>query len=86
MTIVEKILEAQKHAPSKKDEASEAKFLKDLGKLRKKYPMVYLEAWTPLDFRTPWDSEQSLSVAETLYDAFDANLGTNWDLIEEAKK
>ena len=48
--------------------------------------MVYLEAWTPLDYRTPWDSEQSLSVAETLYDTFNANLGTNWDAIEEAKK
>jgi hypothetical protein len=86
MTIIEKILESQKKDPSPHDVEREEEFLKDLKEFRKKYPMTYLEAWTPLDFRMPWDSEQSLSVAETLYDTFNADLGTNWDAIEEAKK
>ena len=61
-------------------------FLQDLVDLREKYPMVYIEAWTPVDFDVDWNSEQAEHMASRLYDRFDANYGTNWDDIHDAKQ
>ena len=61
-------------------------FREALDKLRKKFPMCYIEAWTPEDFQTEWNSDDSLRVAGALEDGFDANIGTHWDRIAAEKQ
>jgi len=78
-------MSTKEYTATVKDTKCEAKFLKDLEKFRKKYPMAYIEAWNPTDFQMPWNSNDAMCVAETLYDNFDANQGTNWYAIETAK-
>ena len=73
-------------------------FHDDFQALRKKYPMVYLEAWTPDDFvfdpdkddddddTTPapvdWSHPFHEITADNLHRHFDATIGTNWDRIQ----
>ena len=63
-------------------------FYNDLETLRKKYPMVYIEAWTPEDFSMnsgdDWNRIEHIDAAAKLYDTFDANFGTNWDRVRDA--
>lgn len=73
-------------------------FHTDLQALRAKYPMVYLEAWTPDDFvvyedgdgspePVDWNDPAHLTTADNLDRHFDANYGTNWDRVRyEADK
>ena len=68
-------------------------FFADLKEFRAKYPMVYLEAWTPDDFvfdlnkerDTPapvdWNHPFHEITADNLYRHFDAEIGTNWDRV-----
>ena len=78
-------MSTEEYIPTAKDTDRESEFLKDLEKFRKKYPMAYIEVWNPTDFQMSWNSNDAVCVAETLYDNFDANQGTNWDAIETAK-
>ena len=74
----------------------EAAFYKDLEKLQKKYPMVYIENWTPVDFatdaegnepeRVDWNDPLWRDVALRLRQELDASYGTNWDRIQQAVK
>ena len=70
-------------------------FQKDLAALRQKYPMCYVEAWTPEDFCSEavtgkeclvfdWYDPAHELTAEILYESFDANLGTCWASVEDA--
>ena len=61
-------------------------FQSDLAKLREKYPMCYIEAWTPDDFNTDWASYESESIANVLSHRFDAEYGTSWMSVESAKE
>lgn len=67
-------------------------FHDDLQALREKYPMTYIEAWTPDDFvfdpdsdTTPapvdWNHPFHEITADNLRRHFDAEIGTNWDRI-----
>jgi hypothetical protein len=68
-------------------------FHNDIQALRAKYPMVYLEAWTPDDFVVDEDGNSPAPVdwnhpfheitADNLHRHFDAEIGTNWDRIKE---
>lgn len=62
-------------------------FHDDLMALREKYPMVYLEAWTPNDFVdapvVDWNHPFHETTVDNLYRHFDAEIGTNWDRIRE---
>lgn len=67
-----------------------ATFHDDLQALRKKYPMVYIEAWTPEDFvdaddepAVDWNHPFHEITADNLRRHFDAEIGTNWDRIRE---
>ncbi len=68
-------------------------FYDELRVLSEKYPMCYIEAWTPEDYfmmkhkdqniediqdKLNWNDEEWVQVSEKLYDTFDANHGTNW--------
>jgi hypothetical protein len=75
------------------------KFYKDLKDLQAKYPMCYIEAWTPEDYdsvdadfdddekevESDWKDQDHIGTTNSLYDSFDANYGTNWDRIRESK-
>lgn len=75
---------------------TEEAFWTDLRELEKKYPMCYIEAWTPDDFDctegdiddkdTDWQSPLWPAVVRHLGKGFDANCGTNWDRIAYSKK
>jgi hypothetical protein len=66
-------------------------FHDDFQALRAKYPMVYLEAWTPDDFvvdedgnspdTVDWNHPLHETTADNLHRHFDANYGTNWDRV-----
>ena len=67
-------------------------FHDDFQALREKYPMVYLEAWTPDDFvfhegdtddapSVDWNHPFHETTADNLRRHFDATIGTNWDRI-----
>lgn len=70
-------------------------FLEKVKALREEFPQCYIETWTPLDFTytendveddtvsMEWDDPRAVEVAEQLYRVFDANHGTNWDVITE---
>lgn len=71
-----------------------AAFHADLQALRKKYPMVYIEAWQPDDFvfhegdiddapAVDWNHPFHEITADNLRRHFDAEIGTNWDRIRE---
>jgi hypothetical protein len=74
-------------------------FYKDLKDLQAKYPMCYIEAWTPEDYdsvdadydddekevETNWKDQDHIGTTNSLYNSFDANYGTNWDRIRESK-
>jgi hypothetical protein len=76
---------------SKKTKNNPAAFHGDLQALRAKYPMVYVECWTPDDFvvdedgNSPdivdWNHPLHETTADNLYRHFDANYGTNWDRV-----
>ena len=70
-------------------------FYEDLKVFRAKYPMVYLEAWTPEDFSVDedgdaspdpvdWNDPAHIATADNLDHYFDANYGTNWDRVRDA--
>ena len=70
----------------------DTEFYADLRKLRKKYPMVFLSAWTPDDFHsvTDFDADESdadwsdpywKKVACQLSKRFDSVCGVNWEFI-----
>lgn len=71
-------------------------FYDDLKELRAKYPMCYLEAWTPEDFdldengepkdEVDWKSRVWKRVAARLGHEFDASVGTNWERVGEVTK
>jgi hypothetical protein len=75
-------------------------FYQKLQDLQKKYPMCYIEAWTPEDYistdvdydndedseEADWEDEKHTSTANRLYKYFDANYGTNWERIRDCKK
>lgn len=75
------------------------KFYEDLKKLQSKYPMCYIEAWTPEDYvsvdadydddkeieEADWNDQDHIGTTNSLYDSFDANYGTNWDRIRGCK-
>jgi hypothetical protein len=74
-------------------------FYKDLKDLQAKYPMCYIEAWTPEDYdsvdadydddekevESDWKDQDHIGTTNSLYNSFDANYGTNWDRIRESK-
>lgn len=76
-------------------------FYKELRAMQKKYPMCYIEAWTPEDYdsvdanydeddpdpesNTDWNLDEHHDTASKLYKYFDANYGTNWERIRECK-
>jgi hypothetical protein len=74
----------------KAKKSTSRRFFDELTIFRNKFPMVYIEAWTPGDFvpdpedTVDWDDECYIAVADQLYDNFDANVGTNWFGIQEA--
>lgn len=85
--------------PYTNSDAVKATFLEDLKQLRKRYPMVYFETWTPDDFQTAlqgstedaegdadWTDGFHIETADTLQLRFDASLGTNWDRIRDAQE
>lgn len=68
-------------------------FYEELKAFAEKFPMCYIEAWTPEDFAMmkykdklseedeldlDWSENEWIDVADKLYDTFDANHGTNW--------
>lgn len=72
---------------------NEMDFYTELKAFCDKFPMCYIEAWTPEDFATMkykdklsdedtldlyWNEGEWIEIAERLYDSFDANQGTNW--------
>jgi len=65
-------------------------FYDDLETLRKKYPMVYFEAWTPDDFevdsKVDWNDSRHVETVDELNHTFDANFGTNWDRVRDARE
>lgn len=77
-------------------------FYKDLREFQRKYPMCYIEAWTPEDYVSTafqdieegeakevpadWNDEDHQATTEKLYDTFDANYGTNWERLRECLK
>ena len=74
-------------------------FMSDIRWLQHKYPMVYVEAWTPDDFvfaahddddaeltthsSREWKKPKHAAVAQKLAREFDANEGTNWERLRE---
>jgi hypothetical protein len=67
-------------------------FYDDIQALREKYPMVYIEAWTPDDFvvdedmnqppePVDWNDPRHAATAAALDRHFDAEYGTNWDRV-----
>jgi len=68
-------------------------FYDDLKKFRAKYPMCYIEAWTPEDFdrdenggeveNSNWELRLWNRIAARLGFEFDAEVGTNWTRVEE---
>ena len=74
-------------------------FYKELKALQSKYPMCYIEAWTPEDYdsvdadydddkeieEADWNDQDHIGTTNALYDSFDANIGTNWDRIRDSK-
>lgn len=70
------------------------RFFQDLAALRAKYPMVYVETWTPEDFDfatnsvgneavppANWlDAKHEVTV-DNLRHHFDADHGTNWERV-----
>lgn len=69
----------------------EAAFFLDLEALKDKYPMCYIESWTPGDFdsivkkaSSSWLRTKHVETANKLGHNFDAGLGTNWDRVFEA--
>lgn len=61
-------------------------FFQKLEALRAEFPMCYLEAWCPDDFELKWNSPKAVDVADHLFRRFDANEGTNWMRIKDAKE
>jgi|688.fasta_scaffold1535830_2 hypothetical protein len=70
-------------------------FHTDFQALRAKYPMVYLEAWTPDDFvvdedgngspePVDWNDSAHIATADNLDRHFDAEYGTNWERVRDA--
>jgi len=66
-------------------------FFEELKALRAKYPMVYLEVWTPQDFDSvlqdedekdaDWTDPVHVNTAGMLEHHCDPSIGTNWDRI-----
>jgi hypothetical protein len=70
-------------------------YRKDLAALRERYPMCYLESWTPDEFDAvaeredsvlaDWFDPKHLQTAENLLRSFDPMEGTNWETIDHAQ-
>lgn len=76
-------------------------FYKELRDFQAKYPMCYVEAWTPEDYDsvdadyndedpepksyTDWNKDVHCDTTSKLYKYFDANYGTSWERIRECK-
>jgi len=56
-----------------------------LENLRGKFPEYYIEAWSPDDFKTTTEHtlthDDCCTIANNLYEAFDANVGTTWERV-----
>ena len=77
-----------KTSPKTSPKPRNLSFHKDLQAFRKKYPMVYVEVWTPSDYdasqgisSTNWDDPAHIDTTQRLTRHFDASIGTNWDRI-----
>jgi hypothetical protein len=71
----------------------EAAFWNDLKEFQAKYPMCYIESWTPGDFVSTsgqdtcganWNAQKHITTAGSLSHHFDAEYGTNWERIRNA--
>jgi len=66
----------------------EKSFHKELAKLQKKYPECAITAWMPDDFQDraskKLTKEDNLEIARFLSHNFDAAIGINWDVIDDA--
>jgi hypothetical protein len=63
-----------------------ATFHQDLQALRAKYPMVYVEVWTPEDFvvdelSVDWNHPFHETTVDNLHRHFDPEIGTNWERV-----
>lgn len=72
-------------------------FMHDYEEMKRKYPMVAFDAWTPIDFAyhvadergddepkdIDWDDDLYHRIADTLMLQYDAESGLNNDLIRE---
>lgn len=83
-------------ASSKEIHDPSSTFYQELKEFRKRYPMCYLEAWTPEDFdlddsgspkdEADWTARRWKRVASRLGHEFDASVGTNWVRVKEVTK
>ena len=64
----------------------EKAFHKELKKFQNKYPECAITAWMPDDFQDraskKLTKEDNLNIAEELVNSFDAEIGINWDVID----
>ena len=79
------------------DAARTPSFFEDLETLRRKWPMVYVEVWTPDDFDeavsmrsgedearpADWGDPKHLETARRLDKRFDAEAGTFWERVAD---
>lgn len=81
--------------PRDKSEQIEEAFWEEYFALQKKYPMVFLTAWTPADFvnirhcgetdnKAIWNSKRWARVSEHLLRHHDANIGCPWGVVQAA--
>lgn len=81
-------------SPVSKEQADPSStFYAEFKEFRTKYPMCYLEAWTPEDFdvdgngepkeEVDWNERRWRRIAARLGHEFDASIGTNWDRVGE---
>lgn len=60
-------------------------FYNKLFALQKEFPMCFISAWTPEDYKVGWKSKEAIAISDKLGRSFDANLGINWDTIQSVK-
>jgi hypothetical protein len=68
-------------------------YIKDLIAFRERYPMCYIESWTPDEWQEfigeedtipDWTARRHTDVVRELYGGFDPMYGTNWETIDHA--
>lgn len=76
-----------------------AEFWQDLDLIRKKFPMVLFDVWTPDDFvngedgmigdpegeNVDWTDPCHCATVAEITDQHDANIGVNWDVIHQCR-